>query len=103
SAMTSPYAREPSMDDEPLEPISDEELCAMALAADPDPEVDGDAVPLIEVLGGTRTWLPAWYMATPVAGGAPVRGWRRSVVALVIAAFLVITAFGLCNTYGQLH
>jgi hypothetical protein len=36
-----------------------------------------------------------------------VRGWRRLAlrvnVALIVSAFLTITAAGLCNTYGQLH
>jgi hypothetical protein len=36
-----------------------------------------------------------------------LEGWRRHVArlsaALVIASFVVINAFGLCNTYGQLH
>jgi hypothetical protein len=42
-------------------------------------------------------------MPAPMGGAPLLRGWRRRVVLLVIAAFLVITAFGLCNTYGQLH
>ena len=47
-----------------------------------------------------ETLLPDWYMPTP-AGGV-IRGWRRAVAVLIIAAFLAITAYGLCNTYGDL-
>ena len=84
-------------------PFSDDELCALALDADPEAPLDDDARPLCEVPGdATPLRLPAWYMPAPM-GGSALRGWRRGVVALVIAAFLVITGFGLCNTYGQLH
>jgi hypothetical protein len=86
------------------EGISDEELTALALAADPDAPLDGDAVPLTDVVGrGAPRLLPEWYMPAPMGGAAPLRGWRRRVIGLVIAAFLLITAYGLCNTYDQLH
>jgi hypothetical protein len=42
-------------------------------------------------------------MPAPMGPASPLRGWRRGVVLLVVASFLVITAAGLCNTYGQLH
>jgi hypothetical protein len=88
----------------PPEPLTDDELSALALAADPDAVLDSDAVPLAVVLGtDSRAALPAWYMPAPMGGAAPLRGWRRAVVALVITAFLTITGYGLCNTYGQLH
>jgi hypothetical protein len=36
-----------------------------------------------------------------------LRGWRRRLVrfnvVMLIAAFVTINAYGLCNTYGQLH
>lgn len=90
-----------------LVPLSDEELAAFALAADPDVAVDGDAVPLTDVQGmGVDGPLPSWYMPAPMR---PRRfsGWRRRVVRLsvysVVASFVAINAFGLCNTYGQLH
>ncbi|MEX0664337.1 MAG: hypothetical protein WD598_06145 [Acidimicrobiia bacterium] len=92
------------MDDDPLEPLTDDELSALALAADPDADLGDDAVPLADVIGdGSAPRLPAWYMPAPMGGAAPLRGWRRAVVGVVITAFLVITGFGLCNTYGQLH
>jgi len=85
-------------------PLSDAELSALALAADPDPALGDDAVPLAEVLGpGGPRLLPEWYMPAPMGRAGPLRGWRRRVVLLVIASFLLITAAGLCNTYGQLR
>ena len=44
--------------------------------------------------------LPDWYMPVPMGGR--VGGWRRAVALVIIAAFLLITAYGLCNTYGDL-
>lgn len=85
-----------------LAPLTDDELCALALAADPDAPLADDAVALAEVLEpGAPRLLPEWYMPAPMGGAPPLRGWRRRVVLLVIAAFLAITAYGLCNTYGQ--
>lgn len=84
-------------------PLTDDELAALALGADPDTPVDDDAVSLDELLGTERSsLLPDWYMPAPMGPTAPLRGWRRRVVWLVITAFLVITGFGLCNTYGDL-
>ena len=87
--------------------VDDDELSAEALAADPDAVVPDDAVPLWELTGaGPRAVLPSWYMPAPMRPPA-VRGWRRILlcvnVALIIAAFMTITAAGLCNTYGDLH
>ena len=83
-------------------PLTDDELCALALAADPDAPLADDAVALAEMLEpGAPRLLPEWYMPAPMGGAPPLRGWRRRVVLLVIAAFLTITAYGLCNTYGQ--
>jgi hypothetical protein len=86
-----------------VDAITDEELSAEALAADPDTEVAPDAVPLAAVLGERAGGpLPAWYM--PAAMGRPrtFTGWHRVPVAAVILALLVINMAGLCNTYGQL-
>jgi hypothetical protein len=82
--------------------LSDEDLARIALLADPDAAVPADAVPLDQALGDpTEGLLPGWYMATPARGSA-LRGWRRDVVWLIIAAFMTITAYGLCNTYADL-
>jgi hypothetical protein len=89
-------------DQHALEPLTDEELCALALAADPDAEVADDAVSLWDLTGTEDAGsLPAWYMPA-AAGGRLLHGWRRVPPVLVIAAFLVINCYGLCNTYGQL-
>jgi hypothetical protein len=82
--------------------VSDEELTALALAADPDMPVDSDAPSLADLVGpGTGGLLPAWYMPG-VAGSRRLSAWRRSVALVIVAAFLLITAYGLCNTYGDM-
>jgi hypothetical protein len=76
--------------------IGDDELTALALAADPDVPLDDDAVPFgTDDDGGL---LPAWYMPVPMLRGG-VRG-RRIVVAAIIGALLVVNGAGLCVTYG---
>ena len=80
--------------------VSDAELTVLALAADPEAGIAPDAVPIDVYLGLAGEALPEWYMP-------PVRRRRlgrpgRMVVMAVVAAFLVIEAFGLCSTYGQI-
>jgi hypothetical protein len=87
--------------------VDDAELCAEALAADPDVTVGADAVSLWELTGASQPdVLPAWYMPAPM-GARVFSGWRRHLVRgnviLIIASFVAINAAGLCNTYGQLH
>jgi hypothetical protein len=90
------------VNDDLVEPLSDEELAALALAADPDTPVDDDAVCLWELTGsGTDDLLPEWYMPSPARGLGRLRGWRRWVILLIIASFLAIEAYGLCSTYGR--
>jgi len=97
------------LDREVIDPLDDDELTALALAADPDTVAADDAVCLWDVTGDQAARLvPDWYMPTPIAGGGVVlTGWRRMFarfnVGLIITAFLVINAYGLCNTYGTLH
>ena len=87
--------------------VTDDELTALALAADPDVVVDADAVS-VWVLAGVDAEgpLPSWYMPAPMRARR-FPGWRGHVVRLsvysVIASFLAINAYGLCNTYGQIH
>ena len=89
------------LDDAPLEPISDEELTRLALAADPDTVVGPDALSLWEHLGVTAgTLLPAWYMPAPDGAVRTGRGWKRVAAVVAIAAFVGIDASGLCSTYG---
>lgn len=80
-------------------PLTDEELSEMALAADPDALVPDDAVPF--GAAPEDGLLPSWYMPAAVAGRTSSR--RGAVVAIVILAFLVINALGLCITYGMLE
>jgi hypothetical protein len=79
--------------------VSDAELAAEAIAADPEPCLDG-ALPFARVVGTeTEGDLPAWYMPAPMVGARLV-GWRRSVVLTFVASLLVIEAAGLCTTFG---
>jgi hypothetical protein len=81
------------------EPLTDEELTALALAEDPDQPLDPGAVPLSAYLAQVPTLLPTWYM--PPAMAASGNRWRTWVVVAVIVAFVLIEASGLCSTYGQ--
>ena len=85
----------------PSDTLTDDELSALALAADPDAEVGDDAVSLWDVdAAETEDLLPAWYMPSPMARTRLLHGWRRTVVLVLIASFLLIDAYGLCSTYG---
>jgi hypothetical protein len=76
--------------------ITDEELEAEALAADPNVPLDHDAEPF----GGSPDpgLLPEWYM--PVNGPIRRTRSRRIVVIGIIVALLVVNGAGLCVTYG---
>jgi hypothetical protein len=82
--------------------VTDEELTALALAADPDTPVGEDAACFFDLVGpDAGGLLPEWYMPGVAGAGRP-SAWRRSVALVIVAAFLLITAYGLCNTYGDL-
>jgi hypothetical protein len=87
------------------EPLSEAELTALALAADPDQPLDPEAVPLsvylsqLPGLGPVSGLLPQWYM--PPAMASSGRRWRTAVILAIIFAFVAIEAYGLCSTYGQ--
>ncbi len=87
-------------DAERWEPVTDGELVALALAADPKARPDEDAVPLDDYLGTQPSLLPLWYMPRPMA--RPGSRWRLAVVVAVVGAFLVIEALGLCSTFGHI-
>jgi hypothetical protein len=92
---------------DPTPAVTDADLVAEALAADPEAPVPPDAVSLWTLTDpGTTAPLPDWYMPPPIRARV-LTGWRRHLlrwnVALIIASFLAINAAGLCNTYGQLH
>ena len=80
--------------------ISDAELTALALAADPHAPLDPAAVPIAQYLGAATAPLPEWYMAPVTTHRLGHAG--RLVVLAVVTAFVLIEAFGLCSTYGQL-
>jgi hypothetical protein len=80
--------------------FTDEELTALALAADPEQPLDADAIALDLYPQQTFNLLPMWYMPPAMARGS--RGWRTPVVLAIVAAFLVVDVFGLCITFGQL-
>ena len=91
-------------DEELDEPISDEELTALALAADPDAPLADDAVPLSSYLAQIPGLLPpgllpGWYMAPATAGSGS--RWRTPIIVAIVVAFVMIEAWGLCSTYGQ--
>lgn len=92
-----------ALDIEELELVDDEELTALALAADPDAAVDLTG-PSFRACTGAESdgLLPEWYMPSALGATRLPRGWRRRVVMLIIISFLAIAASGLCSTYGQL-
>jgi hypothetical protein len=78
--------------------IADDELTALALAADPDQPVDPDALPISLSTAATSPLLPEWYMPAPISTG---RGRARRVMLGALVLILVaINAAGLCVTYG---
>jgi hypothetical protein len=80
--------------------FTDDELTALALAADPDLPIDEDAVPISLYLAQLPIGLPNWYMPAVMVRGS--KRWRIPVVLLIVTAFLIIEGLGLCNTFGQL-
>ncbi len=79
--------------------FTEAELTALAMAADRDAPVGDDAVPLSVYLGQAPGLLPQWYMPSPMVRGGKV--WRVPVVLVIVGAFVIIEAFGLCSTFGQ--
>jgi len=80
-----------------VDDISDDELTALALAADPDQPIPDDAVPFVarDQLG--TGLLPEWYMPAPsLRRSTP----RTIVLAGVAIALFVINVGGVCVTYG---
>jgi hypothetical protein len=82
------------------EQLSDDELTALALAADPSAPLAADAVPLSVHLSQCAIALPQWYMPAAVTRSGSRR--RLPVVMTIVSAFLLIEGLGLCNTYGVL-
>jgi hypothetical protein len=85
---------------DPDEAVTDAELTALALAADPDVPIAEGAVPIGIHLAQLGSALPLWYMPPVVRQGG--RRWKAPFVIAVVSAFLLIDLLGLCNTYGVL-
>lgn len=79
-------------------PVDDEELSALALAADPDQPIDPNAPPF--VVDDDSGPLPSWYMPAPTMRAQ--EPWQVAVVLIVIGTLLLISGLGLCITYGYL-
>lgn len=84
----------------PESPFTDEELTALALAADPDEPLAAGAMP--DPLYIRRGNLPMFYLPPASAGALSTSKARITVALILVAAFLTITALGFCATYGQL-
>lgn len=77
--------------------ISDDELTALALAADPDVCVPDDAVPFGDNDPAAFALLPEWYMPAP--GIRRSRG-RAAVMLAFAVSLVVVNIGGFCVTYG---
>lgn len=83
--------------------FTDDELAALALAVERDPEVDADGPSLWELSEPqTVALLGSWYLPTAHAGTRRLRGWRRQAALVAVVAFVGIDAVGLCATYGPI-
>lgn len=80
--------------------LTDDELAALAMSADPTERLSADAVPVAGSVPEADGPLPGWYMPA-VARVVDTPG-RRGVAIVVTGAFLLINALGLCATYGFL-
>jgi len=80
--------------------FTDEELTALALAADPDQPLAPDAVAFAGADDMFDGPLPAWYMPRPVIRAH--KAWHTPVVLTIVASLALITGLGLCITYGSL-
>jgi hypothetical protein len=99
SATLDPWETELGGHDLSGDRFTDAELTALALAGDPDEPLDHDAVPVSLYSSQVPGQLPGWYMPPVMCRRG--RRWRTTVVLLLVAAFLVIEAMGLCSSYGQ--
>lgn len=82
--------------------VPDEALAAEALAADPDALLPDDSVSFWSLESSEDgALLPGWYMPTPAGGTSRHSRGRKRVVYLLVTAFLLINAAGLCSTYGH--
>jgi hypothetical protein len=86
---------EPGFD---IDGVTEDDLVALALAADPDQPLDPEAIPISSAFETPRGLLPDWYMPTPMSvGRGRTRRWILGALALIL---VVINGAGLCVTYG---
>ena len=78
--------------------ITDDELTALALAADPNAPLAADAVPLRLLNAEGEPLLPEWYM--PASAGRVRRDWRSRVAISMAVGIVLINACGICITNG---
>ncbi len=84
--------------DDVSESLTDEELTALALSADPRPAFDPATPPWHAGYRDALELLPQWYMPAP--HGRRAGTGTRVAVAVIVASFVLINALGLCVTYG---
>ena len=77
---------------------TDDELVALALSADPHPEIDPRVPPWQPLTNTMAGLLPTWYMPTP--SGSQRGTGTRVAIGFIVAGFVLINALGLCVTYG---
>ena len=80
--------------------FTDDELTALALAADPNTPIDDDATPFGRELSVGADLLPEWYMPVPQMSAADRTPRRVFTVSLIVFALLLLNGAGLCVTYG---
>jgi len=82
------------------EGLTEDELTAQALAADPDQPLGPLAVPFRSEPTKGADLLPEWYMPAVVPGRSTTG--RKAVALAVVVAAVTINALGFCITYGTL-
>ena len=88
-----------SCSDLSIDGFSDAQLSELALSADMDRLLPDDAVAIRLSPLDSSSLLGAWYM--PPVATRRVAGWRRWVMFLIVATFLILEALGLCSVFGQ--
>ncbi|MEO8267130.1 MAG: hypothetical protein ABI706_16620 [Ilumatobacteraceae bacterium] len=78
--------------------ISDDDLAALAMAADSDGSFEDDAVPMRSLAADDSTLLPDWYM--PVVQRRASSDWRAGVAVAIAVGLVLANAFAICVTYG---
>lgn len=78
--------------------LSDEELTALAMAADPDAPIPDDAVPLNSLRAEGEPLLPEWYM--PASAVRARKDWRSRVSISLAVGLMLSSACGICVTNG---